>query len=78
MPPSRNVVPHRRHLVGSGWSATTPVDRDKHFRVIGVRILDEDGERSEIVELEALLSGRRVAVRREDLADGSRWRSGWR
>lgn len=77
MPPSRNVVPHRRHLIGSSWSAATPVDRDKHFRVIGIRLRDEGGERSEIVELEALLSGRRLTVRREDLADGARWRPGW-
>jgi len=71
-------MPTRRHLIGSNWSATTPVDRDKHFRVVGVRVSTEGGERREIVELEAVLSRRRRAVRREELADVERWQPDWR
>lgn len=77
--PSRNrSTASRRHLIGSSWSAAAPVDREKHFRVVGVRTIEDEGVTREQVELEAVLSRRRVEVRREELDDRSKWLPDWR
>ena len=78
MPPSKRATTSRRHLIGSSWSAATPVDREKHFRVVGVRTVEDDDGPHERVELEAVLSRRRVEVRRDELDDRSRWLPDWR
>ena len=70
--------PGRRDLVGTSWSATQPADREKHFRVVGVRRPRAHDETTEIVELEALLTRRRREVPVDELADETRWRPGWR
>ena len=77
--PKKNPLPSDRgRLMGSKWSATAPVDREKHFRVVGVRS-DRNGETSGLlIELEALISRRRREVQRDDLMDPERWRPGWR
>lgn len=68
----------RRHLIGSNWSAAEPVDREKHFRVVGVRKIEDDQGASEQVELEAILSRRRVVVPLEELDDRAKWLPDWR
>ena len=68
----------RRHLIGSNWSAAEPVDREKHFRVVGVRAIEGDDGAREQVELEAVLSRRRVVVSREELDDRAKWLPDWR
>ena len=78
MSTTKNVLPPRRHLIGSHWSAAEPVDRDKHFRVVGVRSVGRDAGSGELVELEAVLSRRRRQVPREELVDPSIWRPDWR
>lgn len=78
MPPKKKPVPGRRHLVGSSWSATVPVDREKHFRVVGARTTTVDDEPVELVELEAVLSGRRREVPRTALADPEQFLPDWR
>lgn len=78
MSPKKRSTASLRHLIGSNWSAAAPVDRDKHFRVVGVRKTEDGGEPVELVELEAVLSRRRVEVRREDLDDPTKWLTDWR
>ncbi len=78
MPTRKRTTAHRRHLIGSSWSAAVPVERDKHFRVVGVRTVEDGDGSQERVELEAVLSRRRVEVRREELDDRSKWLPDWR
>ena len=78
MPSKKKPTPGRRHLIGSSWSAAVPEDREKHFRVVGVRTARVEGESVELVELEAVLSGRRREVPREALADPGQFLPDWR
>lgn len=75
MPARKRSKDGRRHLIGSNWSAAEPVDREKHFRVVGVRKVEGAPEQ---VELEAVLSRRRVVVPREELDDRAKWLPDWR
>ena len=75
MPARKRSKDGRRHLIGSNWSAAEPVDREKHFRVVGVRKVEGTREQ---VELEAVLSRRRVVVPREELDDRAKWLPDWR
>ena len=61
-----------RHLLGSKWTALTPVERQKHFLV--VTLLDEGAT----LELEAVTRGARRLVPAEELADPALWLRGWR
>ena len=67
----------RKHLVDSKWTALQPIDRDKHFMV--TRLLQASGVEGEVplVELQAILSKRRVRVPRSELSDETRWKPGW-
>ena len=72
----RNPV-NLKKLPGSKWTAVQPVDREKHFVVLGWE-LDERGEPTDRVELEAVLTRavRRIAWRK--LRDRGQWLIGWR
>lgn len=78
MPARKRSKDGRQHLIGSNWSAAEPVDREKHFRVVGVRRVEGDESVRELVELEAVLSRRRVVVPREELGDRAKWLPDWR
>ena len=51
-PASRRNPVNRKKIVGSKWTATRPVDRQKHFIVIDW-VRDEDGTPTELIEIEA-------------------------
>jgi len=78
MAKTKNVLPPRQHLIGSHWSATAPMDRDKHFRVVNIGRARGSDEGVDFIELEAVLSGRRRQVPKEELMDPSLWRSDWK
>jgi tryptophan-rich hypothetical protein len=78
MPARKRSNDRRRNLIGSNWSAAEPVDREKHFRVVGLRKIEGDDGPREQVELEAVLSRNRVVVPREELDDRTKWLPDWR
>ena len=67
----------RDRLLGSKWTARSPVDRDKHFVVTRLIKGREASNAVESVELEALISRRRRVVSRQELDDEERWQAGW-
>ena len=72
----RNPV-NRKKIVGSKWTATRPVDRQKHFIVIDW-VRDEDGTPTELIEVEAVLTRKVCVLHWRELGDPAIWRIGWR
>ena len=64
-------------LPGSKWTAARPVRKEKHFIVLGW-VLDADGQRTDEVEIEAVLTRCVRRVHWRGLADPEAWRIGWR
>lgn len=72
----RNPV-NLKKLPGSKWTATRPQKKEKHFLVLGWE-LDEEGNPTHRVELEAIFTGRVRLLGWRQLADRSNWLIGWR
>ena len=77
------IAPARRHplspkkLLLSKWTATRPLNREKHFVVVGVIEPEPPAVRIEQVELEAVHSGRVLRLHWRDLTNPEVWRQGW-
>lgn len=67
----------RNKLVGSKWTAVVPRNREKHFLVLRW-VEPEDDSPPELLELEAVHSGRRFTLPWRELKDASRWLQGWK
>ena len=65
-----------RKLALSKWTASAPVNKEKHFLVTQL-ICDEAGVPLQ-VELQAVYSGRTERVDWRELRDDKRWRMGWK
>jgi tryptophan-rich hypothetical protein len=65
-----------KKLLNSKWTATTPINKEKHFMVITAEV-DEDQAISECV-LQALMSKREVSIQWRDLKDTQQWLQGWK
>lgn len=66
----------KKKLPGSKWTALDPQQREKHFWVLAwVQHQPEDP--LETLELEAVLTRRRLELNYRELKDASRWRMGW-
>jgi len=65
-----------KKLLQSKWTATNPVNKEKHFIVTDVEFL-ETGEVSSLT-MEAVMSRRSFELEWRELKDGSRWRPGWK
>jgi tryptophan-rich hypothetical protein len=76
-PAARRNPVNRNKIVGSKWTATRPVDRQKHFIVIDW-VRDEDGTPTELIEIEAVLTRNVSVVHWRELGDPAIWRIGWR
>ena len=74
---SRKAFLHPKKLQGTKWTATVPLDREKHFVVTRVVEPDLEGQPPELVEIEAVHSRRVQTIRWQELLDASRWRQGW-
>lgn len=64
-----------RKLLNSKWTAVTPVNKERHFIVSGIKF-DEEG----IVvscSIEAVMSKRSVPINWHDLKDDCDWVHGW-
>ena len=66
-----------KKLPNSKWTAVRPLDREKHFLVLDW-VRDDDGEPTEEVVLEAVLTNRLREIHWRDLEDPRSWRIGWR
>ena len=65
-----------KKLLNSKWTATTPVNKEKHFIVSDVEFDEDDAVVS--CCLEALMSKRLVSINWHDLKNDSHWIHGWK
>ncbi|WP_307726905.1 TIGR02450 family Trp-rich protein [Massilia psychrophila] len=65
-------------LLHSKWTATVPVDREKHFMVTSLIAPDVPGIQVDTVTMEAVLTGRSFILRWRELNDAGQWLQGWR
>jgi len=72
---NRNPVNHRK-LPKSKWTATRPVDREKHFLVLDW-VRDDDGNPTDEIEIEAVLTNVIRRIHWRELEDGGKWQIGW-
>ena len=74
--PVRRLNP--RKLLLSKWTATEPRHKEKHFLVTRVVEPDPPQGRIELIELQAVHSGRSTTLAWRELTDTLRWHQGWR
>lgn len=72
---SNPIQPKKLHL--SKWTATHPVNKEKHFLVTKVIVPEEPDQPIELIELQAVYSQRCEILPWRQLQDESRWRQGW-
>ncbi len=63
-------------LLSSKWTAVTPEGKEKHFMVTEVEYNEAGWVTS--IELEALLTGRRIDLQWQDLKNADNWIQGWK
>lgn len=69
----------RRYLIGSKWTAVSPINCDKHFVVTGWADSPKDCDNTpDCVTLEAITTGRKRIILWRALRKTSLWRTGWR
>jgi tryptophan-rich hypothetical protein len=73
--PVRRLSPQKLKL--SKWTAVTPANKEKHFRVVELVEPAQEGGAVEEIVLEAVHSRRRQTMPWRELADGANWRQGW-
>ena len=73
---TRNTV-NRKKLPMSKWTAVSPVEREKHFLVVDW-VRDEEGEPTELLSIEAVLTQRLRRIHWRELEDSGSWQIGWR
>lgn len=74
-PAARRLNPDK--LLLSKWTAVAPVDREKHFIVTRLMAPPPPALGIEMVQLEALYSGRNVTLPWRALLDSGTWLQGW-
>ena len=77
-PTARRLNPNK--LLLSKWTAVDPIDREKHFivtRLIAPQPPAAPVPGIEMVQLEALYSGRNLMLPWRALCDTETWRQGW-
>jgi tryptophan-rich hypothetical protein len=74
--PTRNQINPQKLLL-SKWTAVNPQAKEKHFLVTKVIDPEQPKHLIELVELEAVLTNRRFAMRWAELTDATKWRQGW-
>ncbi|MCX2983148.1 TIGR02450 family Trp-rich protein [Halieaceae bacterium IMCC14734] len=64
-----------KKLLGSKWTAVTPINREKHFIVTEVECDEEDTVIACCIE--AVMSKRSMIIDWHDLKDEGQWAHGW-
>jgi len=67
-----------RKLLLSKWTAVQIKNREKHFIVTRLIEPEPPAERPELIELQAVHSGRIYTMPWQTLRDGSQWLQGWK
>lgn len=65
-----------KKLFNSKWTATSPINKEKHFLVVSVEV-DESQLIVECV-LQSVMSKRDVIIQWRDLKNTTLWSQGWR
>ena len=73
--PKNQLSPKK--LLLSKWTAVQPRNQERHFVVTRVIPPEPPALRVELVELQAVHSGRMVVLHWRMLTDASVWRQGW-
>ncbi|MGS0741055.1 TIGR02450 family Trp-rich protein [Glaciimonas sp. GG7] len=68
---------HPKKLLHSKWTAVLPANKEKHFLVTEVIPPEPGSTEIDVIEMEAVHSGRRFALRWRELADDRQWLQGW-
>jgi tryptophan-rich hypothetical protein len=66
-----------RKLLLSKWTAVSPTNREKHFLVTQVVAPEPPDAPVELIELEAVHSGRKIIMPWRELRNGDAWLQGW-
>jgi tryptophan-rich hypothetical protein len=74
--PARNPLSPKKLLL-TKWTAVSPRHKERHFIVTRVVQPEPPAVRIELVELEAVHSGRSVQLHWRALTDAAVWRRGW-
>ena len=72
---ARRLSPKK--LLLSKWTAAVPSDKEKHFIVTKLLEAAPPASGIELIEIEAVYSGRSFKVPLRDLLDDQRWLQGW-
>lgn len=72
---SLNLNPKK--LLHSKWTAVKPVNKEKHFMVTKLVILDPQTQVIEAVEIEAVMTGRVQRMDWHALQNRDVWKQGW-
>jgi tryptophan-rich hypothetical protein len=74
-PALRRLNPDK--LLLSKWTARDPIDREKHFIVTRLIASEPPAQSIEMVQLEAVYSGRSTMLPWRTLRDADTWLQGW-
>lgn len=66
-----------KKLMLSKWTATQPVNKEKHFLVSKVIEPEILGGKIELIELEAVFSKKIYQMHWQELQNSEKWRRGW-
>ena len=72
---TRRLSPKK--LLLSKWTAAVPSDKEKHFIVTQLLEATPPASGVELIEIEAVYSGRSFTLPWRDLLDDERWLQGW-
>ncbi len=65
-----------RKLLNSKWTASKPLNKEKHFLIVKLAF-DDAGLAVQECVIEAVYSKRQINIDWQDLKDEERWKSGW-
>lgn len=66
-----------KKLLQSKWTAVKPVNKEKHFMVTRLIVPELEAEVITVVEIEAVMTGRRQEIPWRDLQNTELWKQGW-
>lgn len=66
-----------KKLLHSKWTAVQPRHKEKHFMVTQLIIPDPETQVIALVELEAVMTGRKQTLSWRDLQNVDVWKQGW-
>lgn len=65
-----------RKLLNSKWTASKPLNKEKHFLIVKLAF-DDAGLAVQECVIEAVYSRRQINIDWQELKDEERWKTGW-